>query len=93
MLKESLYTNMYKKKSEGAAFKTLSEAFIEGKANKNLLKQFIDPNEVSFLQYNNMVSSNLEATISLSIPAKGDDWRLELVEVPASFYNLPIAYK
>src|SRR5690606_8121810 len=85
-----LFERVQKAKSEGVDFKVLSNSFIIGKENRNLFKQFINPNEVSFLTYNNTVLTSLDTAMLLLIPKKDGEFQLELVEVPASFYEYQV---
>lgn len=85
-----VYERVQQVRSEGAVFKVLSDAFVEGRANESLLRQFIDPTEVTFLQYNKEVLLSLDTAILLSIPRKESELQLELVEVPTSFYTYQV---
>ena len=52
-----------------------------------MLGQFINPDEVLFLQYNQSIMSDLSYAITLTVPVKNKELQLELIEVPSSFYN------
>jgi len=43
-----LFERVQKAKSEGVDFKVLSNSFIIGKENRNLFKQFINPNQFDY---------------------------------------------
>lgn len=85
-----VYERVQQVRSEGVVFKVLSEAFVKGRANESLLRQFIDPTEVTFLQYDKEVLLSLDTAILLSIPRKESELQLELVEVPTSFYTYQV---
>ena len=60
-------------------------------ADVEALKNFINPDEVSFFENNSFNSRNNETkAISLSIPFKNKDLVLELIEVPEYFYDYEI---
>ena len=85
-----IYERLQSAKRENVVFNETPSLFTLVSDEKNLLEHFINPNEVSFIEYNRNLYYSLDKAIIVTIPLKKGQIQLELLEVPTSFYNYKV---
>ena len=83
-----LYFEIQQAKRVGEAFKPISAFLLVGKSithNEMIEKHFLNPFEVSVLEYNKSVISDLGTSIMLHIPLNDMCLQLELLENPINY--------
>ncbi|WP_187774770.1 zinc-dependent metalloprotease [Pedobacter sp. BS3] len=71
-------------------FTKINSVFKQVVTEKQALNLFINPKDVSFMDYKKETFASLNEAIILSIPFKEDSIQIELLKVPASFYNYEV---
>lgn len=82
-----LYQKIEQEKSNGATFERVEGIFTRAESNNEILREFRNPEEVSFMEYNSEVVDELPRTISLEILLNNKTEIIELVAVDNDFYN------
>jgi len=86
-----IFNEIQERKANGLHFKTINGVFTKSQKNQNELKHFKNANEVSFLNYNNiLMHAESGEEITISIPLNGIETQLDLVKVSDAFYNFTI---
>lgn len=83
-----LYVEIQQAKNAGEAFKPISAFLLVGKSiphNEMIQEQFLNPFEVSILEYNKSVISDLGTSILLHLPLNETCLQLELLENPIDY--------
>lgn len=83
-----LYVEIQQAKNAGEAFKPISAFLLVGKSsthNEVIQMQFHNPFEVSILEYNNSVITDLGTSIMLHLPLNEMCLQLELLEKPIDY--------
>ncbi len=84
-----LYKDIENVKKTNVTFEKVS-IFNEQSKEKDILGDFINPDEVYFFNYNASALKSLGKALRLTIPYKGNGIELELMEVSDSFYDFEI---
>lgn len=82
-----LYKKVQNAKNEKEVFNETSFIFSLANKDQNVLSYFTNPNEVIFLDYQDISNYPTNKAILIAIPLNFDELILELLEVPTSFYG------
>lgn len=85
-----LYQKIEQEKSNGAIFEHIEGVFTQAENNNEILQEFINPEEVNFMEYNSEVVNELPRTISLEILLNNKTEIIELVAVDNEFYSYTV---
>lgn len=85
-----LYDRIQQAKTERVGFQEISDAFQEASDEREMLSHFENPGEVQFVLYEKTVFGKLSEALSITLPINNEHVRLELLEVPISFYDYEV---
>ncbi len=88
--KNKIYEDIQNAKSKGEKFELQERIFTQNEVSDEVLTNFHDPSEVSIFKYDFSILKSQSKSITISIPLKGENLFLELLEVDESFYNYKI---
>ncbi|HLW50061.1 MAG TPA: M12 family metallo-peptidase [Sphingobacteriaceae bacterium] len=86
-----IHQKIQQTKASGTKFIRVSSIFKLVSEEKNRSEYFLNPNEVSFIEYDPLVTAEqLGEAILLTIPLRTGQFELELRHVPDSFYDYTV---
>lgn len=85
-----LYKSVQDMKTRKLDFQTIPSAFSQAPEIRGMLDNFESLGEVHFIHYNETIYDDLSEAVYLTLPLKAEQLQLELLEVPASFYNYEV---
>jgi hypothetical protein len=81
-----LFYDVQKAKQSNIAFQDISASLVKSDiGNKDILKQFLNGNEVSSIQYTPSKGQKLGNALAFKLPLKNKNVELELLEAPSSY--------
>ncbi|WP_084122839.1 hypothetical protein [Aquiflexum balticum] len=85
-----LYKSVQDAKTLELDFQAIPSAFTQAPEIREILDHFESLGEVDFFHYDKNIYDGFSEAVSLNLPLKTGQLQLELLEVPASFYNYEI---
>ena len=85
-----LYKKIEQDKNNGEKFERAGGIFIKAENNKEILREFKNSEEVSFLNYNPELFDKLGQTVSIELPLKNSSIIVELEAVDNEFYSYTV---
>lgn len=85
-----IYQKIQKEKNNGKHFELLKDVFTRTESNSEILHEFKNSEEVSFIKYNTTLYDKLEETLTIEVPLKSGIITLELEVVDDEFYSYTV---
>ncbi|MDR2125264.1 MAG: M12 family metallo-peptidase [Prevotellaceae bacterium] len=88
--KNVIFSEIQKAKNHNVQFDTISIVTDKASLDKNIIRQFKNPNDVYFLNYIPIEMKEKTKAINIIIPLANKELALELVEVSENFYDYEV---
>lgn len=85
-----IYQKIEKEKNNGKHFELVKDVFTRTESNSEILREFKNSEEVSFIKYNTTLYDKLEETLTIEVPLRSGNITLELEAVDNEFYSYTV---